>query len=263
LASPKTITLKDLQAGDLFVLWYPLLMKLKHFLLNKVRLSQYLVVFIVGFFILSLVLSKIELQGAALTLFSVNSFLYGFYISPIISAQRARIDQLHRLVVIEVNKLQEIAQYSLRTEPEYQSQVAEALNLYRHAAKVGGANSGQEEFDNLVAVIVGYKGENKDPHKEMLKSVFYAQQNRAEIKLLVEGRVYSNEWIVMSILFAITIAFILLMTLPDIAWLQIIPAILCAGLSMLIIILIKMSTLTHKKAKTIWTPLREMSDIKV
>jgi hypothetical protein len=42
--------------------------------------------------------------------------------------------------------------------------------------------------------------------------------------------------------------------------LQAIPAILCAGLSMLIVILIKMSTLTHKRAKTIWVPLRELRD---
>ncbi len=236
-------------------------MKLKHFLLNKVRLTHYLVIFTIIFFAISVFLPKIELQGAALTLFSVNSFLYGFYISPIISAQRTRIDQLHRLVVVEVNRLQEIAQYSLRTEPEFQVEIAEALNHYKKAASVGGIAPGQKEFDKLVAVIVNYTGEKKDPHKEMLKSVFAAQLNRAEIKLLVESKVYSNEWVVMSILFAITIAFILFTRLPDIPLLQFIPAILCAGLSMLIIILIKMSTLTHKKAKTIWTPLKELADV--
>lgn len=238
-------------------------MKLKQFLLTKVRLSQYLVIFIILFFALSLVLPKIELQGAALTLFSVNSFLYGFYISPIISAQRTRIDQLHRLVVLEVNKLQEISQYSRRMEPEFQQQIADALNDYKKAAQKGGSTTGAAEFARLVNAIVTYKGDVKDPHKEMLKSVFYAQQNRAEIKLLVESKVFSNEWIVMSILFTITIAFILLMELPDILWLQIIPAILCAGLTMLIVILVKMSTLTHKKAKTIWLPLKDMADIKV
>ena len=238
-------------------------MKLKHFLLNKVRLTQYLLLFTVIFFVISVFLPKIELQGAALTLFSVNSFLYGFYISPIISAQRTRIDQLHRLVVIEVNKLEEIAQYSRRTEPEFQAEVATALNHYQKAASVGGVAPGKKEFESLVAVIVNYTGEKKDPHKEMLKSVFAAQLNRAEIKLLVESKVYSNEWVVMSILFAITIAFILFTRLPDIPLLQFIPAILCAGLSMLIIILIKMSTLTHKKAKTIWTPLKELAEVTV
>lgn len=235
-------------------------MTLKYLLLNKIRLSHYLLIFTVIFFVLSLYLPEIELQGAALTLFSVNSFLYGFYISPIISAQRVRIDQLHRLVVIEVNKLEEIIQYARRMEPEFRQQIAEALNAYKRAAIKGGATAGEKEFDTLLDTIVTYKGDVKDPHKEMLKSVFYAQQNRAEIKLLVESRVYSNEWIVMSILFTITIGFILLTSLPDIIWLQIIPAILCAGLTMLMVILIKMSTLTHKKAKTIWVPLREMPD---
>ena len=237
-------------------------MKLKLFLLNKVRLTQYLVIFTVLFYIISLFLPKIELQGAALTLFSVNSFLYGFYISPIINAQRLRIDHLHRLVVVEVNKLQEIAQYSRRMEVDFRNNIEFLLGRYVQTASVGGVNPGQREFESLAAMVVDYEGDKKDPHKEMLKSVFAAQQNRAEIKLLVESKVYSNEWIVMSILFTITIAFILFTKLPDIPWLQAIPAILCAGLSMLIIILIKMSTLTHKRAKTIWVPLREMVSAK-
>jgi hypothetical protein len=235
-------------------------MKLKLFLLNKVRLTQYLIIFAIFFFIISLILPKIELQGAALTLFSVNSFLYGFYISPIINAQRLRIDQLHRLVIVEVNKLQEIRQYARRMEYDFQNNITYLLKEYTRAAAGGGANVGQKEFDALVSMIVTYEGDKKDPHKEMLKSVFAAQQNRAEIKLLIESKVYSNEWIVMIILFTITIAFILFTRLPDMLILQAIPAILCAGLSMLIVILIKMSTLTHKRAKTIWVPLRELRD---
>ena len=237
-------------------------MNVKYLLLNRIRLTHYLIIFTVIFFIVSLFLPKIELQGAALTLFSVNSFLYGFYISPIISAQRLRIDQLHRLVAVEVNKLEEIVQYSRRMEPEFQAKVLDALEVYRHKAAKGGARVGETEFVELSTIVVAYDGEKKDPHKEMMKSVFAAQQNRAEIRLLVESKVYSNEWIVMAILFTITIAFILFTRLPDIALLQIIPAVLCAGLSMLIVILIKMSTLTHKRAKTIWQPLHELKEMR-
>jgi hypothetical protein len=234
-------------------------MKLKHFLLARVRLTQYLFIFAVVFFVISLFLPKIELQGAALTLFSVNSFLYGFYISPIINAQRVRIDQLHRLVVVEVNKLEELLQYSHRMESDFHTEIDTAIKVYSKVAAKGGADIGRSEFDSLVSIIVSYKGDVKDPHKEMLKSVFAAQQNRAEIELLVDSKVFSNEWIVMTILFAITIAFILFTRLPEIAFLQVIPAILCAGLSMLIVILIKMSTLTHKRAKTIWRPLEKLA----
>lgn len=234
-------------------------MKLKYFLLTRVRLTQYLFIFAVVFFVISLFLPKIELQGAALTLFSVNSFLYGFYISPIINAQRIRIDQLHRLVVIEVNKLEELMQYSRRMEPDFHAEIDNAVKTYSKVAAKGGVDVGNSEFNSLVSIIVDYKGDVKDPHKEMLKSVFAAQLNRAEIKLLLEGKVFSNEWIVMTILFAITIAFILFTRLPEIAFLQVIPAILCAGLSMLIVILIKMSTLTHKRAKTILVPLEKLA----
>ena len=144
-------------------------------------------------------------------------------------------------------------------EPDFHAEVDAAIKAYSKAAAKGGADVGKSEFDALVSLIVGYKGDVKDPHKEMLKSVFVAQQNRAEIKLLVDSKVFSNEWIVMTILFTITIAFILLTRLPEMTFLQVIPAILCAGLSMLIVILVKMSTLTHKRAKTIWLPLDKLA----
>ena len=234
-------------------------MKFKHFLLSKVRLTHYLVIFFVIFFLVSLFLPKIDLQGSALTLFSVNSFLYGFYISPIINAQRIRIDQMHKLVITEVAKLQEVMQYSRRMEADFQTSIHSLVSGYVAAAAKGGGRVGEKQLDELVELIVTYSGDQKDPHKEMLKSVFAAQQSRAEIKILAERKVYSNEWMVMLILFTITISFILFTKLPDVFMLEAIPAILCAGLSMLIVILVKMSTLTHKKAKTIWQPLQEFA----
>ena len=39
-----------------------------------------------------------------------------------------------------------------------------------------------------------------------------------------------------------------------------IKALLCTGLSMLLVILAKLSTLTHKKAKQIWDPYKKLKE---
>lgn len=228
-----------------------------YYLLNKVRLTHYLYAFAVLFYALSLVLPKIELGGAALTLFSVNSFLYGFYLSPILRAQHDRVGQLKKAMGGKVGKLDEVVQYSLRMEEDFRNDVISKVKAYCAASATGDIDAGGKEMDDLAATIINYSGDSKDPHKEMMKSIFAAQQKRNEARAIAEDRVYSNEWIVMVILFTITISFILLAKLPDMPILYVIPAVLCAGLSMLIIILIKLSTLTHKKAKSAWSPIKE------
>lgn len=235
-------------------------MNLKNIFLRKIRLSYYLIAFILIYFVISLLLPKVELTGAALTLFSVNSFLYGFYISPIIKNQNDRVNQLHKLIVGQVNRLREVHQYSYRTEPVLHALIAQNILSYAKTASVTNPGAGQKEFDQIIATLIAYEGEGKDAHKEMLKSIFAAQQNRSEIIYLSKARVFNNEWIVMLILFTITISFILMIQLPPLPVIEVIPAILCAGLSMLIVILAKMSTLTHKRARLMWKPLKEFAE---
>ena len=67
---------------------------MRELLLTKIRLSQYLVGLFIFFCLLVILLPHVSFSSGALTLFSVNSFLYGFYISPILGAQKARIEEL-------------------------------------------------------------------------------------------------------------------------------------------------------------------------
>lgn len=229
---------------------------MKQFLLYRVPLTGYLFFLIVLFTVISFFTESIELNRATLTLFSVNSFLYGFYISPIIKGQRDRIDTLHKLVRVEASKLYEIAQYSARLEPKQHRRYMDLLTMYAQAAYVDHDVQGEQAFENLMAELVKYDGNEKDPYKEMLKQSFYIQQTRTEIDRLLSAKVYRNEWIVMTILFSITITFILMIQVPEGSILQVVPPILCAGLSMLTVILIKMSTLAHKRAHSVWDPLQ-------
>jgi hypothetical protein len=62
----------------------------------------------------------------------------------------------------------------------------------------------------------------------------------------------------MFILFSITLGFILAIQIPSSWIMQIVRALLCTGLTMLIVNLIKLNTLTHKKAKQMWEPLKKL-----
>lgn len=225
-------------------------------------MSNYFILVLFIFALITLTVDKIFLDKAALTLFSANSFLYGFYISPIIKSQNDRIDKLHELVRREASKIYEIALYSKRLTPAAHRKIIQLLQNYVLSIKKGKEYSqGEEEYEKLMQYLITYDGDGvgKDQYKEVMKAAFSIQQNRAEIDLSLHKKVYRNEWIVMLILFSITITFISIIEIPNILFLQLIPPVLCTGLTMLIVILMKKSTLTHKKAKTIWQPLHELS----
>ena len=66
----------------------------------------------------------------------------------------------------------------------------------------------------------------------------------------------------MFVLFSITLSFVLLLDTGKSVFMSIVKALLCTGLSMLILILVKLSSLTHKKATKMWDPLKKLSDTK-
>ena len=59
----------------------------------------------------------------------------------------------------------------------------------------------------------------------------------------------------MLVLFGITMWFVLFLDTPNDILNHIVKPLLCTGLSMLMVNLVKLSTPTHKKAKRIWDPL--------
>jgi UPF0716 family protein affecting phage T7 exclusion len=63
---------------------------------------------------------------------------------------------------------------------------------------------------------------------------------------------------IMLVLFSITLSFIILMDAGVGFTYDFLAAFLCTGLTMLLVILLKMSTLTHKKARQIWDPYKKL-----
>jgi hypothetical protein len=234
---------------------------MKEILLNKIRLSYYFLFFFVLFVLIEFFVPHFKFEGGALTLFSVNSFLYAFYISPILGAQKTRIEEMHKIVRAESNAIFGMV-ISIAKLPDKQlDRVKEMLFEYLdHAMRHRRPGGGEEKYEALIHYCLKYEGKYQAEIDKLLTSLIANQANRTNYSMQLSNRVYSNEWMVMIILFSITLSFIMLLDVSE-GWIyKILAALLCTGLSMLLVILVKMSTLTHKKAKQIWTPYKRLID---
>jgi len=234
---------------------------LKNLILRRIRLSHYFWIFFSVYLVASVSLPDYKFDSSALTLFSVNSFLYGFYIAPILGAQKARIEELHRIVRAEANALfgLMLSFKKLPTDLRTKLQV-HVCNYVDVKLKAKTSVGGEEEYEKLIGFCLAYKGTHQDQIDKSLQQVIANQQNRTNFAMQFVNRVYANEWHIMAILFSITLGFILLIEIKDTIILHIVRALLCTGLSMLILILMKLSTLTHKKANQMWDPLIKLRD---
>jgi hypothetical protein len=227
----------------------------------KIRLSTYFYLLLAVFLVLAFKLPHIKFEAAALTLFSVNSFLYGFYIAPILSAQKTRVEELHKIVRSEANSLfgMLIATKKLKEKPrnKLQDMFEDYIDAEVRDKKPGG---GEKQYEALITYCLEYKGEDKEVVGKILDQMVANQTNRSQLSMQLSNKVYSNEWWVMLVLFSITLVFVLLLDVGAYRQLHFVQAFLCTGLTMLLVILLKMSTLTHKKAGHIWDPLKKLVD---
>jgi hypothetical protein len=234
---------------------------MKNLLLKKIRLSQYFIILFVLFVVVATLIPHMTFESGALTLFSVNSFLYGFYISPILSGQKTRVEELHKIVRAEANAIFAMVLSVAKLPKKLRNDIQEMFLKYIHAIlSQHKAAGGELEYEAMISFCLDYKGDHRDDVDALLNKLVANQQNRTNFSMQMSNRVYSNEWIVMFILFSITLSFILLLNAGDNHIFTILTALLCTGLSMLLVILVKMSTLTHKKAKQIWDPYKKLID---
>lgn len=210
--------------------------------------------FIVFYFLLLGILPRIKFESAALTLFSVNSFLYGFYISPVLSAQKARIDELHKIVRAEANAIFTMMLLTKNMPKSLRSGIRKQFDEYVQACAAGKLKRAEKEYEDIISFCISHKGVSKDAVNSLLSQVVSNQQNRTNFYLQMGNKVYSNEWMIMLVLFSITLTFVLLIDAGNMLSIRVVTALLCTGLSMLMLNLVKLNSLTHKKAKQIWAP---------
>ncbi len=230
---------------------------LKAFL--KIRLSYYYLFFLTLFVVVVFSLQKHKFDGAQLTLFSVNSFLYGFYLAPILNAQKMRIEELTRIIRNEA-----IALFGVRIKSrDLADKERETFKKLETAYIVSlianqGSKISEKKYEALMAYCLDYKGKHTDTINSMRDALIANEVNRTMLSMQLENRVYANEWMIIMVLFGITLTFVMLIDGGNSSLMNVVAALLCTGLTMLLIILAKLNTLTHKKAKAIWEPLHEL-----
>lgn len=234
---------------------------MRHFFLVQIRLTWYFILFLLAAFVLVFTLPKVQFNSGALTLFSVNSFLYGFYLAPILSAQKQRVEELHKAARSEANAIFEMV-LNLKTLPDQlrNDLQAEFTKYLRTCATQRRPGQGEAQYEELITFCVQYKGEHKQDIEKLLASLVKNQQNRTQFSMLLSNKIFSHEWFIMMVLYTITTGFILTLQTGGGLVFKFVAAFLAAGLTMLLLIVVKLSTLTHKKAHQAWNPYRRLID---
>lgn len=232
---------------------------MRKLLLIRIRLTYYFVFFLALALVLVLVLPKQQFNSGALTLFSVNSFLYGFYLAPILSGQKSRIEDMHKTARSEANGIFEMVLGLKRLPEDIRNPLQDKFNKYLSTcARQRKPGQGENEYEDLITYCVNYKGDHQAEIGSLLDKLVKNQQNRTQFSMLLANKIYSHEWFIMFVLYGITTGFILTINTGTLIVYQMIAGFLAAGLTMLLLILIKLSTLTHKKAHQAWNPYRRL-----
>lgn len=228
--------------------------------LLKIRLSYWYVFLLAYFLGLAIFLPKLTFGGAQLTLFSVNSFLYGFYLAPLLAGQKGRIDELSKIVRNEAIALFTIRLKTRSLNDTEQNEFKKLEHAYIQSSLGKDTKKREQAYEAMIAYCLDYKGKNDETVRAVLDKLIENQQNRTQMSMQMNNYIFSHEWIILMVLFSITLTFVLLMDTGNGLFVEILAGLLCAGLAMLLIMLAKLSTLLHKKAKHIWDPLRELLD---
>lgn len=227
--------------------------------LLKIRLSWYFVFFFAVFLTLALLIDG-QLSGRGpLTLFTVNSFLYGFYVAPVLSAQKSRINELNKLIRAETNSLFDLLLKTKKLPKITRNKMQDMFEAYIDASvRQRKPAEGEAQYEQLITFCLEYDGKEKEVVEKMLTGLVSNQQNRSQLAMQLRDRIFSNEWLIVLVLFTITTSFVLLID-ADFWFVTPVKALLCTGITMLMINMLKLSTLTHKKAKNIWDPMHKLA----
>ncbi|MEI7917823.1 MAG: hypothetical protein WCH58_00370 [Candidatus Saccharibacteria bacterium] len=234
---------------------------MKNLLLLKIRLSYYFIILFVIFMTVEIFAPSVKFDSGALTLFSVNSFLYGFYISPILTAQKSRVEELHKIIRAEANAIFAMVISLAKLPQSLRESIKDMfIDYLKTSVKQHRPGEGEDKYEAIIAYCISYRGEYKEEIDKLLDKVVANQLNRTNFAMQMSNKVFSNEWMIITMLFTVTLSFVLLMNTSGIFIYKVLAALLCTSLSMLIVILVKMSTLTHKKAKQIWNPFKKLTE---
>jgi len=221
-----------------------------------IRLSHlFIMLFVIFYFVLAW-RPQLTFTSGELAVFSVNSFLFGYYFSPILSSQKDRVDNLIKTVRQEEMVLLDVLTQSHLLRSSVRHELKVKLKAYIDTI----VDNTKIQADNLqYDELLHYTQEPRFKDNQIMHTIYdhisKTQENRDTMQNLYATRVFSHEWLVLSVLFGVTLFFALQTDYSHNPAFQLLLAVLCSGLSLLIVIMVKFATLTHKQAKRIWEPL--------
>src|SRR5690606_38812719 len=156
---------------------------MKKILLTKIRLSTYFVIFLAFYFAILFVLPRYQFDGGVLALFSVNSFLFGFYVSPILRFQKQRIDKLNKAVRAEANAVFAMMMYTKNLTDKIKDEFKEHITHYLKLNAARKYGEAEIAYESLVSYVVSYRGKYKDDVDELIEMVVENQENRTDYRM--------------------------------------------------------------------------------
>ncbi len=227
--------------------------------LLKIRISTIAVVLFVFYLVFIQLNVPMKLTPGQLALFSVNSFLFGYYFAPMLSAQKSRVAALIAAVRQEETAILDILTQSHLLSKPVRHKLKVKLRVYLDDI-IGNTHVKADNpyYDELLYYSKKATGEDAAVMNVIYDRLAKTLTNRDTMNNLFATRVYSHEWLVGTVLFFITLFFSLQIDYNGSVLFGVMMAILCTGLTLLMVILIKFATLTHKEAKRMWRPLEEL-----
>lgn len=94
--------------------------------------------------------------------------MYGFYIAPILSAQKSRIEELHKIVRAESNALFAMALNSKSYSEKFHKEIIAMLSGYiNQVLATRGIGGGEEVYEHMISEVISQKGKDADSAKEI------------------------------------------------------------------------------------------------
>lgn len=227
--------------------------------LLNIRLSHIYPSLFIVFMILLSFMKPAKLTAGQLALYGTNSFLFGFYFLPLLSSQKTRVDNLRKAVREETMTILDILTQSHLLKPSVRHELKVRLKVYVDSIyKNNEISADNVYYDDLLRFTREKRFADDPVMGTVYERMSKTQENRDAINNYLTTSVFSHEWLVALVLFFITIYFVMQTDYAGVFFFRALLAILCTGLSLMLVILVKYSTLTHKAAKSMWVPLQNL-----
>ncbi len=205
-----------------------------------------------------------NLSDSASTLLSVTSFVFGFYISNLISQGRKKHSNVVEALREEGGDIKAIYYNIGGTFPKHATdKVRDTIDRYLIASmdyKIGDYSYSGVEFRELFEYMLSIEPENKKQEAALGQAIGILSgitKDRNRIETLVKERVSHFEWLTACSLLALVLFFVF--NLNNGQWLSIIiTSLIATTLTMLLVIIQSLDSLRWKEDKWFWEPLTEM-----